>query len=137
MRAHVRVARPTDDLAAVTTFYRDGLGFEVIGGFGGNGNIDGVMLGHPEHDYHLEFTYHHDHDAGGEPSDEHLLVFYLSDRTRWDDAVNHLRACGHDAVRSSNPHWEERGVTFEDPDGYRIVLENAEWSPTVDSVHEE
>jgi hypothetical protein len=31
-------------------------------------------------------------------------------------------------VVSSNPYWRERGVTFEDPDGYRIVLENAAWS---------
>lgn len=132
MRAHLRVARPTDDLDAVTAFYRDGLGFEVVGGFGGTGTIDGVMLGHPEYDYHLEFTFHHGHEAGGEPSDEHLLVFYLPDRTRWADAVDQLRARGHEPVRSSNPYWEERGATFEDPDGYRVVLENADWSLTVD-----
>jgi hypothetical protein len=95
------------------------------------------MLGHPEHDYHSEFSNHHDHDAGGEPFDEHLLVIYLPDRMRWDDAVNHLRACSHDAVRSSNPYWEVREVRFEDPGGYRIVLENAEWSLTVDSDDEE
>jgi catechol 2,3-dioxygenase-like lactoylglutathione lyase family enzyme len=122
---------------AVTSFYRDGLGPEVVGGFGGNGTIDGVMLGHPEYDYHLEFTDHHGHETGGEPSDEHLLVFYLPERRRWEDAVNHLRACGHEPVRSSNPYWEERGMTFEDPDGYRIVLENAEWSPAGDSTDEE
>ena len=127
VRAHLRVARPTDDLTAVTTFSRDGLGFEVVGRFGGDGNIEGVMLGHPEYDYHLEFTYHHDHEADGEPSDEHLLVFYLLDRMRWDEAVNHLRASGHDAVRSSNPHWKGRGGDVRRPHGYRIVLENAEW----------
>jgi hypothetical protein len=37
---------------------------------------------------------------------------------------------GHDRVRSSNPYWEERGATFEDPDGYRIVFENAAWTPS-------
>lgn len=130
MKAHLRVARPTDDLDAVTEFYRDGLGFEVIGGFGGNGTIDGVMLGHPTFDYHLEFTYHHDHNAGGEPSDEHLLVFYLPDEERWTEAVSRLQTMGHDRVRSSNPYWEERGATFEDPDGYRIVFENAAWTPS-------
>jgi hypothetical protein len=31
-------------------------------------------------------------------------------------------------VRSYNPYWEEAGVTFEDPDGYRVVLQNAEWA---------
>jgi 7-cyano-7-deazaguanine reductase len=32
-RCHLRVARPTDDLAAVVRFYRDGLGFEVLSEF--------------------------------------------------------------------------------------------------------
>ena len=35
--AHLRVARPTDDLAALVTFYRDGLGFEVLSKFDHNG----------------------------------------------------------------------------------------------------
>ncbi len=30
-QAHLRIARPTDDLEAVVAFYRDGLGFEVSG----------------------------------------------------------------------------------------------------------
>jgi hypothetical protein len=29
-KAHLRVARPTDDLTDVVKFYRDGLGFEVL-----------------------------------------------------------------------------------------------------------
>ena len=29
-KAHLRVARPSDDLLAVVEFYRDGLGFEVL-----------------------------------------------------------------------------------------------------------
>jgi YycE-like protein len=31
-------------------------------------------------------------------------------------------------VASFNPYWEIRGRTYEDPDGYRIVLQQAEWS---------
>ena len=27
-----------------------------------------------------------------------------------------------------NPYWETRGRTYEDPDGYRVVLQQAEWS---------
>ncbi len=30
-------------------------------------------------------------------------------------------------VASFNPYWDACGQTFEDPDGYRIVLQNAEW----------
>ena len=45
-KAHLRVARPTDDLAAVTRFYRDGLGFKVVGEFKDHEGFDGIMLGH-------------------------------------------------------------------------------------------
>lgn len=38
-----------------------------------------------------------------------------------------LEAVGHAAVPSFNPYWDVRGNTFEDPDGYRVVLENAAW----------
>jgi hypothetical protein len=44
--AHLRVARPTDELAAVIRFYRDGLGFEVLFQFQDHDGFDGVMLGH-------------------------------------------------------------------------------------------
>ena len=30
-------------------------------------------------------------------------------------------------VPSHNPYWDVRGKTFEDLDGYRVVLEQAEW----------
>ena len=25
-------------------------------------------------------------------------------------------------------YWERHGLTYEDPDGYRVVLQNASWS---------
>jgi YycE-like protein len=30
-------------------------------------------------------------------------------------------------VKSFNPYWDGNGCTFEDPDGYRVVLQNAAW----------
>lgn len=29
---------------------------------------------------------------------------------------------GYDEVESENPYWKEKGITIEDPDGWRIVL---------------
>ncbi|MFW5692189.1 MAG: VOC family protein, partial [Chloroflexota bacterium] len=43
----VRVARPTDQLAAVVAFYRDGLGLPVIAHFDDHAGYDGVILGMP------------------------------------------------------------------------------------------
>src|SRR3954463_10612868 len=122
---HLRVARPSDDLAAVVRFYRDGLGFEVLGEFQDHAGFDGVMLGHRGAGYHLEFTRKSGHPAGRAPTRDNLLVFYLPDADQWSRAVARLEAAGYAAVPSFNPYWDERGNTFEDPDGYRVVLQNA------------
>lgn len=45
-KAHLRVARPTDNLTDVAQFYRDGLGFEVLYEFKDHDGFDGIMLGH-------------------------------------------------------------------------------------------
>ena len=127
MEAHLRVARPTDDLNAVVAFYRDGLGFEVVGRFADHDGFDGVMLGHAGYDYHLEVTHRRGHASGAAPTGEDLLVFYLPDRERWEQAVDRLRARGHDPVAAVNPYWDRGGRTFADPDGYRVVLQNAAW----------
>lgn len=128
-QAHLRIARPTDDLEAVVAFYRDGLGFERLGGFEDHEGFDGVMLGHPSAAYHLEFTRERGVPAGGSASAEHLMVFYLPDRASWRAALERLEAFGARAVRSHNPYWDRHGKTFEDPEGYRVVLQHAAWPP--------
>ncbi len=52
-KAHLRVARPTDNLAAVVAFYRDGLGLDVLYEFKDHDGFDGVMLGHAGWPFHL------------------------------------------------------------------------------------
>ena len=126
-QATIRIARPTDNLGALLPFYRDGLGFRVLYEFGGHGNFDGVMLGHPGAPYHLEFTVAHGHVAGRAPTEDNLLVFYLPERNRFDAVYRRLRATGFHPVPAFNAYWDDKGVTFEDPDGYRIVLQNASW----------
>lgn len=126
-QAIIRIARPTDDLNALLPFYCDGLGFRVLGEFRGHGNFDGVMLGHPGAPYHLEFTTAHGHLAGCAPTEDNLLVFYLPERNRFEATHRRLRAAGFEPVQSFNPYWDTKGATFEDPDGYRIVLQNAAW----------
>ncbi|MFC4173508.1 VOC family protein [Microvirga sp. GCM10011540] len=123
----LRVARPTDRLDEVVRFYRDGLGFEVIGSFEDHDGFDGAMLGHPGAAWHLEFTHRRGHQAGRAPTQDNLLVFYLPDRDAWEAAVERMRAHGHTPVVSLNPYWDRQGLTFEDPDRYRVVLQNAAW----------
>lgn len=126
-KAHLRVARPTDDLPEIVRFYRDGLGFEVIGSFADHDGFDGVMLGHARLAYHLEFTHHRGRQAGRAPSKDNLLVFYLPESDEWQRAVERMMANGYEPVKSDNPYWEMSGKTFEDADGYRVVLQQATW----------
>jgi catechol 2,3-dioxygenase-like lactoylglutathione lyase family enzyme len=125
--AHLRVARPTDQLEAVVAFYRDGLGFEVLYQFADHDGFDGVMLGHRGAAYHLEFTRTAGHPAGRAPTEDNLLVFYLPDGAEWRAAVARLEQAGFRPVPAFNPYWERTGKTFEDPDGYRVVLQHAAW----------
>ncbi|RYZ40982.1 MAG: VOC family protein [Myxococcaceae bacterium] len=124
----LRVARPARDLDAVVRFYRDGLGFEVLGGFEDHAGFDGVMLGHPGGPYHLEFTVERGHEAPRAPSEDSLLVFYVPDPEAWAARVQRMEAAGFAAVPSRNPYWDAHGRTFEDPDGYRVVLQGAAWT---------
>src|SRR5262245_44480274 len=89
-KAHLRVARPTDDLTAVVQFYRDGLGFEVLYEFNDHDGFGGIMLGHKGAAYHLEFTHKRGHKAGRAPTEDNLLVFYVDDGFEWQQAVQRL-----------------------------------------------
>jgi catechol 2,3-dioxygenase-like lactoylglutathione lyase family enzyme len=126
-KAQLRIARATDHLPELIRFYRDGLGFEVISSFEGHDGFDGVMLGHHGLPYHLEFTSERGHQAGRAPNQDNLLVFYLPDQTEWELMVNQMLQQGYQPVSSHNPYWDVRGKTFEDADGYRVVLQNASW----------
>lgn len=118
----LRIARPTDQLETVIQFYRDGLGLPVIGAFEKHSGYDGVMLGLPGYDTHLEFTQHEDGSPCPAPSKDNLLVFYLPDQAAIDRLAQHLAAMGYPPVPPENPYWQDRAVTIEDPDGWRIVL---------------
>lgn len=125
----LRVARATSHLDRVVRFYVDGVGLARLASFEDHDGFDGVVLGMAEAPYHLEFTRRRHHVGGRAPSDDNLLVFYLPDRREWQEAVNRMTAAGYQPVPSFNPYWDRAGRTFEDPDGYRVVFQNAAWMP--------
>ena len=128
MKAHLRVARPTDQLETILKMYRDGLDLEILGFFEDHHGFDGVMLGNTGMDYHFEFTSHHGHQVGRAPTKDNLSVFYIPDRKVWEKRCKQMEKAGFKVVQSYNPYWERLGKTFEDPDGYRVVIQNADWS---------
>jgi hypothetical protein len=124
----LRVARPTDHLAPMAAMYAQGLDLQVLAEFTDHDGFDGVVLGNADDRFQIELTTNHARRAGRSPSDEHLLVFYEPDPNEWTLACTRLLAAGFRSVRSGNPYWDRQGRTFEDGDGYRVVLQNAAWS---------
>lgn len=109
--------------------YTCGLGFSVLAEFADHAGFDGYILGFPGAPYHIEFTEEYGQIAGGAPSKDSLLVFYIGDRREWEQRCARMIAARFHAVASHNPYWDVAGRTFEDIDGYRVVLQNTQWSP--------
>jgi len=124
----VRIARPTDNLAEISKMYVDGLGFKLLGSFEGHNGFDGAIIGHEEHLYHLEFTHHQNTTVGRAPTQDNLLVFYLPDESEWNECCQSMLAAGFIEVTSYNDYWDVVGKTFEDVDGYRVVMQNRPWN---------
>ena len=119
--AAVRFARPTDRLDDVLRFYEEGLGLRRVDSFENHAGYSGVMVGLPGEEVHLELTTNTAGSPGPAPTRDNLLVLYLRDRDVIAAAEERLRALGHDPVEPENPYWRE-DLTFEDPDGWRVVL---------------
>ncbi|MBS9436621.1 VOC family protein [Photorhabdus noenieputensis] len=120
----LRIARPTDNLTQVAEMYCQGLGFIILEKFEDHENFDGIILGHPNHLWHLEFTHHRGTTVGRSPTQDNLLAFYISDHSEWLEQISLMKNAGFLAVPSYNPYWDIDGKTFEDIDGYRVVLQN-------------
>jgi len=122
--AQIRIARPTSNLKAITRFYHEGLGMEILGTFQGHRGYDGVMLGMPDKSVHLEFTSQEGQNQSDlpTPTKEHLLVLYFNQSDVYQNAVSGLLQMGCIPVAAENPYWTGKSETFEDPDGWRVVL---------------
>lgn len=122
----IRIARPSDNIDDLKKFYIEGLGFSTVSEFELDG-YRGIILSHKNHGYHLEFIHEYGIHYGKAPSHEHLLVFYFSDTIAWQSAITRMKEIGVSPVEPYNPYWVKSGVTFEDADGYQVVLRNSHW----------
>ena len=118
--AAVRFARPTDNLDDVVRFYEEGLGLERIDSFEDHAGCSGLMLG-----LRGGVPPRADRARRGEPrsgGDKRQPPRPLHDRPSRDpDGDRRMRALGHEPVEPENPFWVD-DLTFEDPDGWRVVL---------------
>lgn len=116
--AALRIARHTDQLAAVTSFYRDRVGFPELGGFHDHDGYDGVFLAVPGTCAHLELTSGGSHGAP-EPHPESLLVVYLETQAQIDVIATRI---AQRPIVPANPYWRDQAVAFADPDGFQLLL---------------
>lgn len=119
-----RIARPTNKIEEVTHFYTKGLGLKVLYQFEGHEGYRGVMIGLPELQYHLEFTQDDKGTPGTAPTKDNLLVLYFKTLAELNIIKDKLTALGHHPINPENPYWKDKGFTYEDPEGWRVVLYN-------------
>jgi GNAT superfamily N-acetyltransferase/catechol 2,3-dioxygenase-like lactoylglutathione lyase family enzyme len=125
LATQLRIARNTERLDEVVAFYRDGLGLTEISGFRDHDGNDGVFLEVPGTNTHLEFTTGGGHGAPS-PHPESLVVLYLGNAEAVRIVATYL---GVDPIAPANPYWAEHGMTFQDPDGFQVVLVPERWEP--------
>ena len=131
MFTQLRIARPVTDLERSTQMYIVGMKLFELDRFENHAGFDGVMLGRADLNFHFEFTRSRRAPVTPSPTLEDLVVIYLPDHGEWLESSNNMLEAGFVVTPSFNPYWEQRGRTFVDADGYRVVLENDRWTSSV------
>jgi len=83
----LRVARPTNDIAALRKFYMEALCLSELYAFAQHAGFDGLIVGHPQAPYYLEFTSQLCVFIDRALTPEHLLVFYYLEQADWEAAA--------------------------------------------------
>ncbi|HLO56528.1 MAG TPA: VOC family protein [Saprospiraceae bacterium] len=116
-----RIARHTTDLLAIEIFYTSIVGLQKLGGFQNHDGYDGIFLGHPHQDWHLEFT-----SSGDAPDsrfdDDDCLVFYVNSKIELAEIKDNLAKQNIATIEPKNPYWKVNGLMIADPDGYKIIF---------------
>lgn len=116
-----RFARHTNNLEQLKSFYIDILGLELLGGFENHDGYDGVFIGKPNENWHLEFTKSED-IVTFNFGEEDILVFYPNTKLEFELIHDRIESHSIKFIDSKNPYWNENGKMILDPDGYRVVI---------------
>jgi catechol 2,3-dioxygenase-like lactoylglutathione lyase family enzyme len=117
----LRVARHTDNLEKIRSFYVDILGFEVLGQFEKHAGYDGIFIGKSGCDWHLEFTQSIE-KANHRADEDDIMVLYPLNKPEYEAMIQKLSDNKIEFIPAKNPYWNENGKMCLDPDGFRIVI---------------
>lgn len=121
-----RFARHTNNLENIKSFYINVLGFELLGEFKNHANYNGVFIGKPNLDWHLEFTTSDDEIIHSFNEDD-ILVFYPETAEEYKLNIETIQKQNICFINAKNLYWNENGKMILDPDGYRIVISNSKF----------
>lgn len=116
-----RFARHTNNLERLKSFYIEILRLKLLGGFENHNGYDGIFIGKPNENWHLEFT-KSDEVINFNFAEEDILVFYPNTKLEFELIHDNLIANKIEFIQAKNNYWNDNGKMILDPDGYRIVI---------------
>ena len=116
-----RFARHTNNLEQLKTFYTNVLGLEILCSFENHNEYDGVFIGKPYGNWHLEFTKSKDLVEFNFSVDD-ILVFYPHSKLEYEMILKKITQQNIPFIAPKNHYWKENGKMILDPDGYQIII---------------
>lgn len=116
-----RYARHTNNLEGLVKFYIDVIGLKKIGEFKDHNSYNGVFLGFPKSDWHIEFTESLE-IVKHFPDKDDLFVFYAKDDNEFNTIKSRIEEMQIPISKSKNPYWNKNGIEIADPDGFGVVI---------------
>jgi catechol-2,3-dioxygenase len=117
----LRIARHTNNLDKIISFYTHIVGLEELGSFQKHDKYSGIFLGKKGQDWHLEFTVS-DEIPQHTPDPDDLLVFYLSTEKEYQDILARFSEHGIEKKTAKNPYWNKASSFYLDPDGFGVII---------------
>ncbi len=123
----LRFARHSNNLEKIKFFYVNILGFELLGSFENHDNYDGIFIGKPNLEWHLEFTKSNE-IVSFNFGEEDYLVFYPENEIEYQLIIDRISQNQIEFIESKNPYWNDSKVSggklILDPDGFGIIISN-------------
>lgn len=116
-----RFARHTNNLEQLKAFYINTLGLELLGSFENHYGYDGIFIGKPNENWHLEFTQTSE-KVNHKFDEDDILVFYPKTKAEYFSILEKFTEHNISFVEPKNPYWKENGKMILDPDGFRIII---------------
>jgi hypothetical protein len=122
-----RIARHTNTIDKISTFYTEVIGLEVLGSFNDHEGYDGIFLGKKDLDWHLEFT-SSDSLAKQIWDEDDFLVFYPKSVEEYESILKNIEIQKVQVHVPKNPYWIENGILLRDPDDCGVIVSSLKMS---------